>query len=139
SFDSTKEPLQFALKHPVELPFIQGFEQPLGLLLTNDAVTFRLPDGPSVSWTLHLADFPSLLQTPEAAKTEKPHTVFYDAFSLKKNPAMWTLPVFTRLFALLDAHRPCSMATYSRSTILRVTLLLAGFYVGVGHQTGEKE
>ena len=30
------------------------------------------------------------------------------------------------------------MPTYSRSTILRVTLLLAGFYVGVGHATGEK-
>ena len=30
------------------------------------------------------------------------------------------------------------MPTYSRSTIMRVTLLLAGFYVGVGHATGEK-
>ena len=40
---------------------------------------------------------------------------------------------------LLDPARPCSMATYSRSTLLRVTLLLAGFYVGAGHATGEKE
>ena len=31
------------------------------------------------------------------------------------------------------------MPTYSRSTILRVTLLLAGFFVGVGHATGQKE
>ena len=31
------------------------------------------------------------------------------------------------------------MPTYSRSTMLRVTLLLAGFYVGIGHATGEKE
>jgi hypothetical protein len=31
------------------------------------------------------------------------------------------------------------MPTYSRSTLLRVTLLLAGFFVGVGHATGEKE
>ena len=31
------------------------------------------------------------------------------------------------------------MPTYSRSTMLRVTLLLAGFFVGVGHATGEKE
>ncbi|MEO6184234.1 MAG: methyltransferase, partial [Verrucomicrobiota bacterium] len=29
--------------------------------------------------------------------------------------------------------------TYSRATMLRVTLLLAGFFVGVGHATGEKE
>ena len=31
------------------------------------------------------------------------------------------------------------MPTYSRSTMLRVTLILAGFYVGKGHATGEKE
>ena len=52
---------------------------------------------------------------------------------------MWTLPLFTNLFRLLDPNRPCALPTYSRSTILRVTLLLAGFFVGVGHATGEKE
>src|ERR1019366_5360007 len=52
---------------------------------------------------------------------------------------MWTLPLFTNLFQQLDPQRPCALPTYSRSTILRVTLLLAGFYVGVGHATGEKE
>jgi hypothetical protein len=43
------------------------------------------------------------------------------------------------LFQLLGPQRPCALPTYSRSTILRVTLLLAGFFVGVGHATGEKE
>ena len=52
---------------------------------------------------------------------------------------MWTLPLFTGLFGLLDPERPCALPTYSRSTMLRVTLLLAGFYVGAGHATGEKE
>jgi len=52
---------------------------------------------------------------------------------------MWTLPLFTNLFQLLDPQRPCALPTYSRSTILRVTLLLAGFFVGVGHATGLKE
>jgi hypothetical protein len=52
---------------------------------------------------------------------------------------MWTLPLFKNLFQLLDPQRPCALPTYSRSTILRVTLLLAGFFVGVGHATGEKE
>jgi hypothetical protein len=31
------------------------------------------------------------------------------------------------------------MPTYSRSTMMRVTLLLAGFFVGIGRATGEKE
>ena len=52
---------------------------------------------------------------------------------------MWTLPLFMNLFGLLDPQHPCALPTYSRSTMLRVTLLLAGFYVGVGHATGEKE
>ena len=68
-----------------------------------------------------------------------PHAILFDAFSPAKNPAMWTLPLFTNLFQMLDPQRPCALPTYSRSTILRVTLLLAGFFVGVGHATGEKE
>ena len=68
-----------------------------------------------------------------------PHAILFDAFSPAKNPAMWTLPLFTNLFQLLDPQRPCALPTYSRSTIMRVTLLLAGFFVGVGHATGKKE
>jgi hypothetical protein len=68
-----------------------------------------------------------------------PHAILFDAYSPARNPAMWTLPLFTNLFQLLDPQRPCALPTYSRSTILRVTLLLAGFFVGVGHATGEKE
>ena len=52
---------------------------------------------------------------------------------------MWTQPLFARIYQLLDPQRPCALPTYSRSTMLRVSLLLAGFYVGVGHATGEKE
>jgi tRNA U34 5-methylaminomethyl-2-thiouridine-forming methyltransferase MnmC len=52
---------------------------------------------------------------------------------------MWTLPLFTNLFRLLDPARPCALTTYSRSTMLRVTLLVAGFFVGRGLPTGSKE
>jgi hypothetical protein len=73
------------------------------------------------------------------ATTPPPHAVFYDAFSPAKNPAIWTLPLFENLFRWLDPARPCALTTYSRSTLIRVTLLLAGFFVGVGHATGLKE
>jgi hypothetical protein len=52
---------------------------------------------------------------------------------------MWTLSVFQQLFRRLDPAQPCSLATYSRSTLLRVSLLVAGFFVGAGQATGEKE
>ena len=52
---------------------------------------------------------------------------------------MWTLPLFTNLFRLLDPAQPCNLTTYSRSTMIRATLLLAGFFVGRGIPTGLKE
>jgi hypothetical protein len=65
--------------------------------------------------------------------------ILFDPFSPARNPEMWSYPLFSRLFEMLDPRRPCALATYSRSTMLRVTLLLAGFYVGVGHATGAKD
>ena len=88
---------------------------------------------------MHLGDFPTLLRQPCTQKLAKPHVIMFDAFSPATNPAMWTGPLFSNLFQLLAPDRPCSLPTYSRSTMLRVTLLLAGFFVGVGHATGEKE
>ena len=52
---------------------------------------------------------------------------------------MWTQSLFDNLFQLLDSRRSCTLASFSRSTLVRVTLLLAGFFVGVGHASGDKE
>ena len=152
SFDYTPEPLEFALQHSAALGYFGGYENHLGELLRAGRVAFQ--DGPqSVEWEFRLGDFPTLLsramerRSPnrhdpnDRAESEfgaPPHAILFDAYSPARNPAMWTLPVFTNLFRLLDPQRPCALPTYSRSTIMRVTLLLAGFYVGVGHATGEK-
>ena len=138
SFDHTLEPLRFALENTDHLPYLKEFQAPLATLLSNGRVSFD-HGSLRVEWETHVADFPSLLCRPEAMTWAKPHAVMYDAYSPAKNPSMWTQPVFAGLYRLLDPQRPCAMPTYSRSTMLRVTLLLAGFYVGVGHATGEKE
>jgi len=138
SFDHTLEPLEFALQHTDHLDYLHGYESQLQTLLAGQNVSFE-QNGTPISWELHLADFPSLLAHPPAAAFAKPHVIMFDAFSPGTNPAMWTQPLFTRLFQLLDPERPCALPTYSRSTMLRVTLLLAGFLVGIGHATGEKE
>lgn len=138
SFDHTLEPLEFAIQNTEHLPYLCGYEDHLQQLLRDRQVEFR--DGrQSVHWEVHVADFPSLVQEPRARSFAKPNVVMFDAFSPAKNPAMWTEPIFASLFDLLDPARPCSLPTYSRSTMLRVTLLLAGFFVGVGHATGAKE
>ena len=138
SFDHTLEPLEFALAHSQHLGYLAGYDPLLRTLLREREA--RSKEGAcSIHWTVHLADFPSLLNSPEARALAKPHLIMFDAFSPAKNPAMWTLSLFSNLFQLLDPTIPCVLPTYSRSTILRVTLLLAGFFVGVGHATGEKE
>ena len=138
SFDHTLEPLAFAMQHVEALGYLRGYERHLERLLRHRHCAFQ--DGAQiVKWNMHLADFPSLLTQPAAGKIAKPHVIMFDAFSPATNPAMWTQPLFSNLFRLLTPDRPCSLPTYSRSTMLRVTLLLAGFYVGVGHATGEKE
>ncbi len=138
SFDHTLEPLQFALQHTESLPYLAGYEGLCRDLIAHQRASFR-EGSQELTWEMHLADFPSLLTQPEVRTFAKPHAVMFDAFSPAKNPAMWTGSVFANLFKLLDPTRPCALPTYSRSTILRVTLLLAGFFVGVGHATGEKE
>ena len=139
SFDNTAEPLAFALENTATLGYVGGYEEPLSSLLRENRADFQ--NGKlRVRWEFHLGDFPALLKSQISnLKFQRPHAIFFDAFSPAKNPAMWTLPVFENLFGALDPARPCALTTYSRSTLIRATLLLAGFFVGVGHATGMKE
>jgi tRNA U34 5-methylaminomethyl-2-thiouridine-forming methyltransferase MnmC len=138
SFDCTPAPLQFALTRTNELSFLAPYQSAAATLLKEGSTQFKNGSQP-VTWEYHEADFPTLIASPEAGSWPKPDAILFDAFSPARNPDMWTLPLFSRLASLLDPERPCSLATYSRSTLLRVTLLLAGFHVGAGHATGEKE
>jgi len=129
SFDHTLEPLKFALKHAADLGYFGGYENHLEQFLREHRAVFH--DGnQSVEWEFHLGDFPAWLSNSKfKIKNSKlgcaPRAILFDAFSPAKNPAMWTLPLFTNLFQMLDPQRSCALPTYSRSTILRVTLLLA--------------
>ena len=62
--------------------------------------------------------------------------VFWDPFSPRANPSLWTVAAFA---ALRRAAGPrCTLATYSAATATRVALLLAGWAVGVGDAIGDK-
>jgi tRNA U34 5-methylaminomethyl-2-thiouridine-forming methyltransferase MnmC len=136
SFDKTLAPLHFALTHSTELGYVFPYETVLQELLRKGKTTFH-QRRQTVHWEIHLGDFPTFLQ--QTHPIPAPHAILFDAFSPAKNPSMWTASLFADLFRHLSPSHPCAMSTYSRSTMLRVTLLLAGFRVGVGHATGEKE
>ncbi len=138
SFDHTLKPLRFALTHATELGYYGGYEAACEALLAEADATFQNGEN-QVRWQVQTGDFPTLLGTPAARLWPSPNAIFFDAYSPAKNMAMWTLPLFRQLHDRLDPAVPCTLATYSRATLLRVTLLLAGWYVGAGSATGEKE
>ncbi len=138
SFEQTLDPLRFAFAEHEHLGYFEGYEHSVEHLLSGYEAEFE--NGKlKVNWQWRIVDFPVYLQDAAASEMPKPHAILFDPWSPSKNPAMWTAPVFANLFRLLAATRPCALATYSRSTMLRVSLLLAGFHVGFGKATGRKE
>ena len=144
SFDLTTAAAAFALEHGAELGYVAGYESALAELVQNHSVKFG-DDLLQVGWRLVLGDFPARLVSaredarPTQNELVPPHAILFDPYSPKKNPAMWTVPLFADLFRRLDPQRPCALANYTRSTMARVTMLLGGFFVGVGHPSGLKE
>jgi tRNA U34 5-methylaminomethyl-2-thiouridine-forming methyltransferase MnmC len=144
SFDLTTDAAAFALEHGAELGYVAGYESALAELIKNHSVKFS-DDLLQVEWTLEPGDFPARLVSaredarPTHNELAPPHAILFDPHSPKKNPAMWTAALFADLFRRLDPQRPCALATYTRSTMARVALLLGGFFVGVGHPSGLKE
>ena len=62
--------------------------------------------------------------------------VFWDPFSPRANPELWTVEAFAA--ARARAGPRCTLFTYSASTATRVAMLLAGWAVGVGDPIGNK-
>ena len=129
SFDETTAPLAFALTHAEALGYVAPHRTAIEQLLADGAAT----DG-AVRWHLHRGDFRARMGGVPA-----PHAMLYDPYSPRANPELWTLEHFTSVVGRLDPARACLWSNYTRSTAVRVTLLLAGFFVGPGAATGEKE
>lgn len=83
-------------------------------------------EGSSTDWRFVDGTLPRAL---EAAR-ECADVVFWDPFSPKANPELWTYEAFCALRAVC---RPgATLHTYSGATAVRSALLLAGFTVGFG-------
>jgi queuine tRNA-ribosyltransferase len=87
-----------------------------------------------VGWRLVLGDACTELAALPAQSID---IVFWDPYSPRTNPGMWS----EQTFALL--RRVCrdgaTVHTYSAATATRSALLLAGFNVGLGPSVGEKQ
>ena len=131
SFDKTTSPLEFALENAASLGYLIGFEGLIRELVAKGEVRI----GKKIIWRLHLGDFS---QDIEALELRAPDAIFYDPYSAKGNPEMWSLDNFSKLFTKLDPDRLCLLTNYTASTYIRVTLMMAGFSVGYGVQVHKK-
>lgn len=84
------------------------------------------------SWRLLRGD---LLETLQQQPAESADVVFWDLFSVRTHPNLWTVDAFSRLRRTCRAG--CTVHTYSGATAVRSAMLLAGFAVGVGNDVGD--
>jgi queuine tRNA-ribosyltransferase len=84
-------------------------------------------------WRLVLGD---LLETLPGERVQA-DLIFWDPFSPRANPSLWTVRAFSAAFARCGPA--AALITYSTATAVRAALLLAGFFVGIGDPSGPKE
>ena len=129
SFEIDLAVLEFALKNSGALPYMAGWEPVLEELLARGEVQAL----PQVHWSLHCGDY-----LEQMRHAPPPAAIYHDPYSPARNPGMWSLEVFRA------ARERCSeggalLTNYTRSTAVRVTLALAGWAVGLGVATGDKD
>jgi len=128
SFENDADAPRFALANAQALGYMRGFEPALGALL---AAGEWKDEG--VSWELRLGDFTRGI----AEEPRRADAVFFDPFSPRGNPAMWTVAVFENIYRCRRPGLPMRLATYSTAFGARAAMLLAGFYAGEGPELAD--
>jgi queuine tRNA-ribosyltransferase len=124
SFDRTLAALELALAPEHAASF--------GLAGTTLTACARLVEhgrveGDFTTWRASLGELPSTLHVEPPASAD---VVYWDPFSPRASPDLWSVGAFTALRRL--CRDGATLHTYSGATATRTSLLLAGFAVGFG-------
>jgi hypothetical protein len=123
SFEQDLEALAFVVDHADELGYPRGYLDALRAILARGEW-----DAPGVRWELRLGDFARLIQS----EPRRADIVFFDPFSHRTNPVMWSVPVLEGVYRCRRPGSGQCLVTYSSAFSVRAALLLAGYYVGEG-------
>jgi tRNA U34 5-methylaminomethyl-2-thiouridine-forming methyltransferase MnmC len=139
SFETKPKGLRAALDRIENFPLLRPWMAELRALLENGEIEFEL-GSVQVAWRLLVGDFYRAI-TEESESAERglppPDFIFFDFYSPKVAPELWTRENFARLRKKIGEN-PATLFTYSAATPVRMNLLLAGFFVGEGVSTGVK-
>ena len=129
SLEVDTTPLQLALGDSEGFPFLVPWRTAAEALLYEGHW-----EAPSLSWRLIKGDAAEMIDEVDGYFD----LVFFDPFSPKANPSMWSQKVLRTIRSRLRLQGG-ALATYSAATPTRVSFLLAGFFVGAGVSTGTKQ
>jgi queuine tRNA-ribosyltransferase len=125
SFEHDLDALRLALEHTKHFPHIRHRAPHL-------LAQYGRFERAGLTWRLVSGDFATTFPHEPS-----PDVIFYDPFSTKVDPALWSLSLLRALHARLE--RPTELFTYTASTAVRTSLLAAGFSVAAGVPSGPKE
>ncbi len=131
SFELDLGAIEFALLHYGELSYLGRHAGTVRQLIEADRVRVG-----NVEWRLRRGNFRALIHS---VALPAPDAILFDPYSPASNPELWSVEAFTDLFRSLSPEKPCLLTNYTRSTAIRVALLLAGFFVGRGWPIADKE
>lgn len=129
SLEIDTAPLELALGDEAGFPFLAPWRT-AGRALLEDGRW----EAPAMSWRLLLGDAAERMDEVDGFFD----LVFFDPFSPDVNAAMWSQRVLRNIRSRLRLQGGV-LATYSAATPTRVSLLLAGFFVGQGVSTGTRQ
>lgn len=131
SFESKPDGLRTALENLSAFPELREWADPLTGLFEKSESCFVVGKV-EVRWRLFAGDFYERLE-----EAPEPDTIFFDFYSPKVVPELWSWERFMRLREKIG-DSPARLFTYSAATPVRLHLLAAGFYVGTGASTRVK-
>jgi queuine tRNA-ribosyltransferase len=131
SVDRTVAALELALQPEHAAAF--GFDT-AATLAARTLLAERRHTSAHTDWRLQLDELVSVLACTVAGSVD---VVFWDPFSPRVDPALWSVRAFCALRRVCRAG--ATVHTYSGATATRTALLLAGFAVGYGPNPGDKQ
>ena len=128
SLEHDLDAFRMALADPEGFPFLQPWKDAAEALLERGHW-----ETPNLSWRVVVGDAAQTLDEIDGYFD----IVFFDPFSPESNPALWQVSFLTGIARRLRAAG-ATVLTYSNATPTRVSMLLAGLFVGQGAATGNK-
>ena len=136
SFETDLSGIAEAMKHPQHFPFLSRSEGVIQTLLRERRYSEQNSEATCL-WELKEGDFRKfLLELPS------PELIYYDLYSPRTCPDLWTHETFALLFRSTHERRALGLSsllvTYCAASSVRAAMKTAGFAVTIGAPTMKK-